>query len=115
MSRYIPVGWTEHELIAQLAYERSKSPLIDQLCRRFEEYLDECDVEMLTLKLEAKYSSRLQEINNCITASSDCPICSAELSLHIDTEADKPFSLLPYSKDNSGHSASLVSLLTEPE
>ena len=96
MIRYIPIGWTNQELIDQLAYERSKSPLIDQLCRRFAAYLEACDIEMLTLKLEAKYKSRLQEIDACISSASDCPICGAQLGLHIELDADSPLSLIPY-------------------
>lgn len=101
MLKYIPVGWTEHELIAQLAYERSVSPLIDQLCIRFEEYLQECDAEMIDHKLRAKYTSKLQAIDNCITTSAECPICAAQLGLLIDMDAER-LKLHPY-KDIDTH------------
>lgn len=96
MARYFPVGWTNTELIDQLAYERSKSPLIDQLCQRFEDYMQACDEEMIRDDIEAEYQDRLKEVDECVTSPADCPICSARLSIHIDGDANPPFSLVPY-------------------
>ena len=117
MIKYIPVGWTERELIAQLAYERSKSPLIDILCQRFEQYLDKCDVEMITLHIETQHRNKLKDIDEGITTGADCPICGAQLGLHIDSDADTPFTLVPYSeiKQNGDSGQTLSSLVSAPE
>lgn len=110
MPKYFPVNWTNEELIAQLDYERSMSPLIDNLCKRFEDYLKACDIEMITLELKSEYETKLKTIGDSIIGSSECPICNAQLSLYINPDVDTPLNLIPYVKLKKGNIDSSVTV-----